>query len=46
MPRNEPDGDQIDSVLLDADGTLIDSTYQHAMAWHRAFAEHELQVPM
>jgi len=46
MPRNEPDGDQIDSVLLDVDGTLIDSTYQHAMAWHRAFAEHELQVPM
>ncbi len=46
MPRNEPDGDQIDSVLLDVDGTLIDSTYQHAMAWHRAFAEHELHIPM
>ncbi len=46
MPKNESDGDRIDSVLLDVDGTLIDSTYQHAMAWHRAFAEHELQVPM
>ncbi len=26
------------AVLLDIDGTLIDSTYHHALAWHRAFA--------
>ena len=26
------------AVLLDIDGTLIDSTYHHAVAWHRAFA--------
>ena len=25
------------AVLLDVDGTLVDSTYQHAVAWHRAF---------
>ncbi len=25
----------LDTVLLDVDGTLIDSTYQHALAWHR-----------
>jgi HAD superfamily hydrolase (TIGR01549 family) len=27
------------AVLFDVDGTLVDSTYHHAVAWHRAFAE-------
>lgn len=31
-----------DTVLLDVDGTLIDSTYFHALAWIRAFARHDL----
>ncbi len=26
------------AVLLDIDGTLVDSTYHHALAWHRSFA--------
>lgn len=34
------------AVLLDIDGTLIDSTYHHALAWHRAFARHDLHPPM
>ena len=25
--------------LLDVDGTLIDSNYQHAIAWYRTFRE-------
>lgn len=25
------------AVLFDIDGTLVDSTYHHAIAWHRAF---------
>jgi phosphoglycolate phosphatase-like HAD superfamily hydrolase len=33
-------------VLLDIDGTLVDSTYHHALAWHRAFARHHVDVPM
>jgi HAD superfamily hydrolase (TIGR01549 family) len=28
------------TVLLDVDGTLVDSNYQHAIAWHRAFRKH------
>jgi len=28
----------MDAVLLDIDGTLVDSTYHHAVAWHRAFS--------
>jgi phosphoglycolate phosphatase-like HAD superfamily hydrolase len=30
-------GAQVDSVLLDVDGTLVDSNYQHVLAWQRAF---------
>ena len=33
------------SVLLDVDGTLVDSNYQHAIAWYRAFREHDLAPP-
>jgi phosphoglycolate phosphatase-like HAD superfamily hydrolase len=28
------------TVLLDVDGTLVDSNYQHVIAWQRAFREH------
>ena len=28
------------AALLDIDGTLVDSNYQHAIAWYRAFREH------
>ncbi|MFI8774223.1 HAD family hydrolase [Gordonia sp. NPDC062954] len=43
--RESPDRDEstlADTVLLDVDGTLIDSTYFHALAWIRAFAAHDL----
>ena len=30
------------AALLDIDGTLVDSNYQHAIAWYRAFREHDL----
>lgn len=35
----------VDTVLLDVDGTLIDSTYLHTVAWMRAFARHDLTPP-
>ncbi len=35
-------GGSVDTVLLDVDGTLIDSTYLHALAWMRAFTAHDL----
>ncbi|RPA20085.1 HAD family hydrolase [Gordonia sp. OPL2] len=34
-----------DTVLLDVDGTLVDSTYLHALAWTRAFGAHDLAPP-
>ncbi|MFE0752146.1 HAD family hydrolase [Gordonia sp. NPDC058843] len=41
MPDQKADG-SIDTVLLDVDGTLVDSTYLHALAWMRAFGGHDL----
>jgi len=35
-----------DAVLLDIDGTLLDSTYHHALAWSRAFADAGHPVPV
>lgn len=35
-----------DTVLLDVDGTLVDSSYQHALAWYRAFRRHDIDLPV
>lgn len=32
------------ALIVDIDGTLIDSNYQHVMAWQRAFIEHDVRV--
>jgi HAD superfamily hydrolase (TIGR01549 family) len=34
------------SALLDVDGTLIDTNYQHALAWFRAFRAHGITLPI
>jgi phosphoglycolate phosphatase len=34
-----------DTVVLDLDGTLVDSVYVHALAWKQAFCEVGLDVP-
>jgi HAD superfamily hydrolase (TIGR01549 family) len=34
------------TLILDVDGTLVDSTYHHAIAWGKAFRACELEVPM
>ena len=33
------------AAILDIDGTLIDTNYQHALAWGRAFREHGVTLP-
>lgn len=35
-----------DAILFDVDGTLVDSTFHHALAWHRAFRGRGLTLPM
>jgi HAD superfamily hydrolase (TIGR01509 family) len=33
-------------AILDIDGTLVDTNYQHAIAWFRAFRRYELTLPI
>jgi HAD superfamily hydrolase (TIGR01509 family) len=39
------DGDGHTAALVDIDGTLVDSNYQHAMAWYRALRRFGITVP-
>ncbi len=34
------------AAILDVDGTLVDTNYQHALAWYRAFRRHDLTLPL
>ena len=34
------------AVLLDLDGTLVDTNYHHALAWYRAFREQGIVLPI
>ncbi len=34
------------TAILDIDGTLVDTNYQHALAWFRAFREHGELLPL
>lgn len=48
---DEPTGsttsdDAATAILFDIDGTLVDSTYHHALAWQRAFDRHDLTIPL
>jgi HAD superfamily hydrolase (TIGR01509 family) len=33
-------------AILDIDGTLVDTNYHHAIAWYRAFRQHEIILPL
>jgi HAD superfamily hydrolase (TIGR01509 family) len=33
-------------AVLDIDGTLVDTNYQHALAWYRAFRRHGIILPI
>jgi HAD superfamily hydrolase (TIGR01509 family) len=34
------------AAILDIDGTLVDTNYQHAVAWYRAFRQHDVILPV
>ncbi len=40
MPTNP------DTAVFDVDGTLVDTNYQHALAWYRAFRRHDITLPL
>ena len=35
-----------DTAIFDVDGTLVDSNYQHALAWYRAFRRYDIIRPL
>ena len=34
------------AAIIDVDGTLVDTNYQHALAWYRAFRQHGVTLPL
>jgi HAD superfamily hydrolase (TIGR01509 family) len=47
LPRRPAGIESCVSVaILDIDGTLVDTNYQHTISWARAFAAHELVLPL
>ena len=34
------------AAILDIDGTLVDTNFHHALAWYRAFRQHEIVIPL
>ena len=34
------------AMILDIDGTLVDTNYQHALVWYRAFRRHGVVLPI
>ena len=34
------------AAILDVDGTLVDTNYQHTLAWYRAFRQHGVVLPI
>ncbi len=34
------------AAILDIDGPLVDTNYQHALAWYRAFRQHQVVLPI
>ncbi len=34
------------ATILDVDGTLVDTNYHHALAWFRAFRQHDVVLPL
>lgn len=35
-----------DTAIFDVDGTLVDTNYQHALAWYRAFRRFDITLPI
>lgn len=34
------------AIIMDVDGTLVDTNYHHALAWFRAFRKHGVMLPL
>jgi HAD superfamily hydrolase (TIGR01549 family) len=45
-PRRLPTINGGPTAILDVDGTLVDTNYHHALAWYRAFRQHDVLLPI
>ena len=36
----------VDTAIVDIDGTLVDTNYQHAVSWYRAFRRYDVVIPV
>ncbi|GAA4556437.1 HAD family hydrolase [Pseudonocardia xishanensis] len=43
---DDPNGRPLDIAVLDVDGTLVDTNYQHALAWYRSFRRFDVTLPV
>jgi HAD superfamily hydrolase (TIGR01509 family) len=46
MTKSGGGGQRPAAAILDVDGTLVDTNYQHALAWYRALRQHGITVPL
>jgi len=46
VTRDGGGGGRPPAAILDVDGTLVDTNYQHAIAWFRAFRQHGVVLPL
>jgi HAD superfamily hydrolase (TIGR01549 family) len=46
VSARDEDGGRPPAAILDVDGTLVDTNYQHAIAWYRAFRAQDVTVPL
>jgi HAD superfamily hydrolase (TIGR01549 family) len=46
VSAHDDDGGGLPAAILDVDGTLVDTNYQHAIAWYRAFRGQAVTLPL
>jgi HAD superfamily hydrolase (TIGR01509 family) len=46
VAKSAGNGAERPAAILDVDGTLVDTNYQHAIAWYRAFRQHGVVLPI
>ena len=46
MADDRVDTAAVDTAVFDVDGTLVDTNYQHALSWYRAFERFDVVLPV
>jgi HAD superfamily hydrolase (TIGR01549 family) len=46
MGRSRDSDSRPEAMIVDVDGTLVDSVYHHTIAWHRAFRQFSVDLPV